>query len=177
MFTMVVLEVEVSLATRRAPCSNHRMSVRQQNFNIGHTFCSVRGRAFIFYMSVFRDKTFLLVPKVLIMWPWPLTYIWKTLTLAITIINCTVRDSWKRRDVTAQLTITIKPDILRILHHDSWETNSVFILDLNATIRKCFTNTTADYQNTIDNRCRKRWTMQNVTNRNLRVPNKFGTWD
>ena len=27
----------------------------------------------------------------------------------------------------------MKPEILRILRYDSWETNSVFIIDLNAT--------------------------------------------
>ena len=51
-----------------------------------------------------------------------------------------------RRDVTAYITITIKPEILRILHHDIWGTVSVFIVDLNADKRGDFTNLTADYQ-------------------------------
>ena len=49
--------------------------------------------------------------------------------------------------VTSQrnwLDITIKPEILRILCHDSWKTNLVFIVDLNTTIRRGFTNLTAD---------------------------------
>ena len=50
------------------------------------------------------------------------------------------------RDVTAYITIMIKPEILRILHHDIWGTVSVFIVDLNANIRGGFTNLTADYQ-------------------------------
>ena len=54
--------------------------------------------------------------------------------------------SWSRRDVTAYITITIKPEILRILHHDIWGTVSVFIVDLNADIRGGFTNLIADYQ-------------------------------
>ena len=55
-------------------------------------------------------------------------------------------DSWSRRDVTAYITITIKPETLRILHHDIWGTVSVFIVDLNADIRGGFTNLIADYQ-------------------------------
>ena len=44
------------------------------------------------------------------------------------------------------MTITIKPEILRILRHDILGTVSVFILDLNADIKGGFTNLTADYQ-------------------------------
>ena len=44
------------------------------------------------------------------------------------------------------MTITIKPDILRILCLDIWGTVSVFIVDLNADIRGGFTNLTVDYQ-------------------------------
>ena len=44
------------------------------------------------------------------------------------------------------MTITIKPEILRILHRDTLGTDSVFIVDLNATIRRGFTNITTDYQ-------------------------------
>ena len=36
--------------------------------------------------------------------------------------------------------------MLRILRHDTWGTDSVFIVDLNATIRRGFTNLTANYQ-------------------------------
>ena len=42
--------------------------------------------------------------------------------------------------------IAIKPEILRILRHDSWGTYSVFIVDLNANKRRGFTNLVADYQ-------------------------------
>ena len=82
---MVVLVVEVSPPLGGYPIVITVYLSVSKNFNIGHYFCTLRNRAFIFYMSVPRDKTFLLVPKVLIMWPWPLTYIWKKLTLAITI--------------------------------------------------------------------------------------------
>ena len=54
--------------------------------------------------------------------------------------------SWSRRDVTAYMTITIKPEKLRIWRLDIWGTVSVFIVDLNADIRGGFTNFTADYQ-------------------------------
>ena len=37
-------------------------------------------------------------------------------------------------------------DFENILRYDTWEINSVFIVDLNATIRRGFTNPTADYQ-------------------------------
>ena len=61
--------------------------------------------------------------------------------------NVDVRQiSWSRRDVTAYITFTIKPEILRILHHDIWGTVSVFIVERNADIRGGFTNLTADYQ-------------------------------
>ena len=52
--------------------------------------------------------------------------------------------SWSRHDVTAYMTITIKPKKLRILRLDIWGTVSVFIIDLNADIRGGFTNLTAD---------------------------------
>ena len=45
------------------------------------------------------------------------------------------------------MTITIKPEKLRILRLDIWGTVSVFIVDLNADIRGGFTNITVDYQN------------------------------
>ena len=41
---------------------------------------------------------------------------------------------------------TGKTTVLRILRRDTWGTVSVFIVDLNATIRRGFTNITADYQ-------------------------------
>jgi hypothetical protein len=41
-----------------------------KNFNLGHNFCLVGGRAFIFYMCIPSGKTFHLIP-----WPW-LTDIW-----------------------------------------------------------------------------------------------------
>ena len=57
-----------------------------------------------------------------------------------------LNDPWSRRDVTAYMTITINPEILRILRHDIWGTVSVFIVDLNADIRGGFTNLTVEYQ-------------------------------
>ena len=44
------------------------------------------------------------------------------------------------------MTITIKPEKLRILRLAIWGTVSVFIIDLNADIRGGFTNLAADYQ-------------------------------
>ena len=37
---------------------------------------------------------------------------------------------------------TIKPETIRILGHDTWETNLVFIVDLTATITRDFANLT-----------------------------------
>jgi hypothetical protein len=54
-----------------------------KNFNIGHIFWMVSDRAFIFHMCVPYDRTFLLVPKFLTLWPWSLTHFLKTFTLAI----------------------------------------------------------------------------------------------
>ena len=57
-----------------------------KNFNLGHNTFMVSIRALIFHMSVPCDKAFPWVPKFLTLWPWPwcLTYLLKTLTLAIT---------------------------------------------------------------------------------------------
>ena len=55
-----------------------------KNFNLGYNIWMVSTRALIFHMSVSYGKTFPWVPKVLTLWPWPLTYLLKTLTLAIT---------------------------------------------------------------------------------------------
>ena len=54
-----------------------------KNFIIGHNLNTIRGRAFIYmyHMCIPYDKTFHMVPLVLTLWPWPLTYFWKTLTL------------------------------------------------------------------------------------------------
>ena len=54
-----------------------------KNFNLGHSFLTRRGRAFIFHMYIPYDKTFPSEPKFLTWWPWSLTYFQKTLTLAI----------------------------------------------------------------------------------------------
>ena len=40
----------------------------------------------------------------------------------------------------------IKPETIRILGHDTWEEDSVFIVDPNATITRDFANITTDYQ-------------------------------
>jgi hypothetical protein len=54
-----------------------------KNLNIGYIFWMASDRAFIFHMCVPYNKTFLLVPKCLTLWPWSLTHFSKTLTLAI----------------------------------------------------------------------------------------------
>ena len=73
------------------------------------------------------------------------------------------------------MTITIKPEILRILRHDIWGTVSVFIVDLNADIRGGFYKSHSRLSKiTTGNRCRNIRTMQNVRNRNLIDPNKSG---
>ena len=51
----------------------------------------------------------------------------------------------------------------------------MFIVDLNADIRRGFTNLTADYQKLRVEIGVGIRTMQNVTNRNLIDPNKSGT--
>ena len=59
-----------------------------ENFNSAHNFLTIRHRVFIFGICVTYNKTFLMVPSILITWPWPwpLTYIWKTLTLHIIVL-------------------------------------------------------------------------------------------
>ena len=39
-----------------------RLSVRHKNFNLGHNFCTITGRALILGMCVLCDKTFPMVP-------------------------------------------------------------------------------------------------------------------
>jgi hypothetical protein len=57
-----------------------------KNFNLGYNFQMVCTGMLIFHMSIPCDKIFSWVPKFLTMWPWRwcLTYLLKTLTLAIT---------------------------------------------------------------------------------------------
>ena len=65
------------------------LSVCLSHFWFAYNFFTFRDRAFIFGMCVPYDKTFPIVPWILITWPcpWPLTYIWKTLTLHITSLS------------------------------------------------------------------------------------------
>ena len=42
-----------------------------KNFNLGHSFLTRRGRAFIFNMYIPCDKVFPWVAKFLTLWPWP----------------------------------------------------------------------------------------------------------
>jgi hypothetical protein len=55
-----------------------------KNFNLGYNFQMVCTRMLIFHTSVPYDKIFSWVQNFLTMWPWHLTYLFKTLTLAIT---------------------------------------------------------------------------------------------
>jgi hypothetical protein len=54
-----------------------------ENFNLAYNFWMVCTRALIFHMSVPYGKTFPWIPNFLTMWPWRLTHLLKTLTLAI----------------------------------------------------------------------------------------------
>ena len=68
---------------------------------------------------------------------------------------------------------TIKPETIRILRHDTLETNSVFIVDLNATLtlkRFCKSHDRLS-KTTTGNWCRGRWTLKNLMNLDLRDPN------
>ena len=57
-----------------------------KKLNLSYNFWTKRGKAFILHMWVPYDMTFLFVPKILTLWPWPwlLTYFSRNLTLAIT---------------------------------------------------------------------------------------------
>jgi hypothetical protein len=57
-----------------------------KKFNLAYNIWIICTRALIIHMSVPYGKTFPWVPDFLTMWPWPwcLTYLLKTLTLAIT---------------------------------------------------------------------------------------------
>ena len=63
-----------------------------KKLNLGHNFWNKRDRAFIFYMCISCDKTFLSIPKFSNLWPWPWlqTYFWKTLNLG--------HNFWTKRD-------------------------------------------------------------------------------
>ena len=58
-----------------------------KKINLGYNVWTKRDRGFILQVCIFCGKTFLSVPKVLTLgpWPWLLTYFWKKLTLAITL--------------------------------------------------------------------------------------------
>ena len=66
-----------------------------KNFNLAYNFWMVSTRALIFHMSVPYGKTFPWVPNFLTMWPWLwcLTYLLKTLTLALTL-KWSVQGCW-----------------------------------------------------------------------------------
>ena len=57
-----------------------------KDFNFGHNFWTIRARSFVLPMYFPSDKIFPFDPKFwpCDLWPWPLSYFWKTLTLAIT---------------------------------------------------------------------------------------------
>ena len=69
-----------------------RLSIRigfvDKNFNLGHKFKTITDRDFILHICIPCDKTFHMVPNFFTLWPWPwsLTYFWKALILAITVI-------------------------------------------------------------------------------------------
>ena len=70
-------------------CPSVRLSVRpsvQSKLNLDYNFWTKSDRALILHKCIPCDKTFLLIPKFLTSWPWPLllTYFWKNLTLATT---------------------------------------------------------------------------------------------
>ena len=70
-------------------CLSVRLSVRpsvQSKLNLDYNFWTKSDRALILHKCIPCDKTFLLIPKFLTLWPWPwlLTYFWKNLTLATT---------------------------------------------------------------------------------------------
>ena len=53
------------LSRKRGDIKSHssvRPSVRHKNFNLGHNFCNITGRALILGMCVLCDKTFPMVP-------------------------------------------------------------------------------------------------------------------
>ena len=70
----------------------------QSKLNLGYNFSTKRDKALIWHTLVPCDKTFLPVPKILTLWPWPwlLTYFCKNLTLAITFEPREIRLSYYR---------------------------------------------------------------------------------
>ena len=72
--------LSVSLSVRLFVCSSV-----QSKLNLGYNFLTNWDKAFILHMWIPCEKTFLSVPKILTLWPWPwlLTFFWKNLTLTI----------------------------------------------------------------------------------------------
>jgi hypothetical protein len=94
-----------------------------KNFNIGHIFWMASDMDFIFHMYVPYDKTFLLVPNFLTLWPWAwsLNQFSKTLTLAISfewqVIGISYACSlWQYLSIGTNIfdlvTLTLKFDLL-----------------------------------------------------------------
>ena len=54
-----------------------------KKLNLGYDFWTKRNKAFILQVCIPCGKTFLFIPKILTLWPWPwlLTYFWKKLNL------------------------------------------------------------------------------------------------
>ena len=57
-----------------------------KKLNLGYTFWTKRDKVFLVQVCIPCGKTFLSIPKILTLWPWPWlsTYFWKNLTLTIT---------------------------------------------------------------------------------------------
>ena len=56
-----------------------------KNFNLCHNVLTIRGRTFIFHVYISCDEAFMIMSKLVDLWPWPLIFIWITLTKVITL--------------------------------------------------------------------------------------------
>ena len=81
------------------------------NFYIGNNFWTVGARAFVFHMSFAWDKTFQLVPTILTLWTWTLTYFFKALSLRITFEQWDL-EFWFFSWIQKIVTLTLEFDLL-----------------------------------------------------------------
>ena len=77
---------DLSLRTKNFDLLTLTFDLLLNKLNLKHNFLIKRDWAFILHANISCGKTFLLVPKISTLWPWPwlLTYFWTNLTLALT---------------------------------------------------------------------------------------------
>ena len=98
---MYYLWQDLSVGTKNFELLTLTSDLLLKKVNLGHDFWTKRDKAFILHMCITCGKTFLLVLKILNLWPWPwfLTFFWKKLNLG--------HNFWTKRNMAFILNMCI----------------------------------------------------------------------